>query len=509
MTWRAWIVCALLAAAPQPVSAQSTPAAPVGDAPADLSAPPSTQASATISPEPAVDAWLSNWTRVESWRFFDPPAAGANPDYTFVGNRADLGVRVRASRVDLTGAFSYVRVENLPREAIGPGGLGTGAFYFAASGLPYSYQVFLTELSVAAHTADRRLTFTVGRMPYTSGAEGEGPVTSPASDRLVRLRRLRLDGRVIGSFDWSFYGRRFDGVKVDARGARAYAGGGAFLVTQGGYEESASLSMTRLQVGSAYAGLRHGPGAESQAFVVGSRDHRDIDIRPDNAGVPVRAVDVTVMGVGASHVATRTAGPGEFDWLAWGVAQGGDWYGQPHRGFSLAAEAGYRWSNAAWRPWLRAGASHASGDEDPGDERHGTYFPMLQDTRTYSLSMVHAQMNLRDVFAQVLLEPHPRARLRVDLHRLDLASAADRWYQGSGATAREGRFFGYSTRVSSDARGLGTVLEGTADARLTRYWSVNGFVGRMWGGPVVRGLFAGDRLWFWYVENVLRLALPR
>ena len=29
----------------------------------------------------------------------------------------------------------------------------------------------------------------------------------------------------------------------------------------------------------------------------------------------------------------------------------------------------------------------------------------------------------------------------------------------------------------------------------------------MWGGPVVRGVFAGDRLFYWYVENVLRLTL--
>ena len=375
--------------------------------------------------------------------------------------------------------------------------------------MPYSYQVFLTDLMVAAHTADRRLTFAVGRMPYTSGAEGERPTSSPSSDRLVQLRRLRLDGRVLGSFDWSFYGRRFDGVKVDARGARAYAGGGAFLVTQGGYEESASLTMTKLQVASAYAGLRHGAQAESQVFAVGYRDRRDIDIRPDNAAVPVQGADVTIVGAGASHVSTRPAGAGHVDWLAWGAGQGGDWYGQTHRAFSAAAEAGYRWSTAAWRPWLRAGASYASGDDSPADDRHGTYFPMLQDTRTYALSMVYAQMNLRDVFAQALVEPHPRARLRADLHRLDLASAADRWYQGSGATARQGRFFGYSARPSSEARGLGMVLEGTADVRLSRYWSINGYAGRMWGGPVVRGAFAGDRLFYWYVENVLRLALPR
>ena len=93
------------------------------------------------------------------------------------------------------------------------------------------------------------------------------------------------------------------------------------------------------------------------------------------------------------------------------------------------------------------------------------------------------------------------------MHRLDLADTADRWYQGSGATAREGQFFGYSSRPSGGARGLGTLFEGSANLRLSRFWSVNGYAGRMWGGPVVGSQFAGDRLFFWYVENVLRLDL--
>jgi hypothetical protein len=35
-------------------------------------------------------------------------------------------------------------------------------------------------------------------------------------------------------------------------------------------------------------------------------------------------------------------------------------------------------------------------------------------------------------------------------------------------------------------------------------WNLNGFVGHITGGPVVTGSFAGDRLWFAYVENSLR-----
>lgn len=462
---------------------------------------------------PSVQATVENLTRAETWRFFEPPNPDVDPDYTFVANRSDLDLRVGGARVDLAGGFSYVRIENLPRRAIGPGGLGTGAFYFASSGLPYSYQVFLTGLTVTAHTRDRRRALTIGRMSYTSGAEGETPST--AASPLSAVRRLALDGRLVGTFDWSLYQRRYDGLRVDLRHARRYGGGALFMPTQGGYEESANLTIGRLLVGTAYAGWQHGadpeaggvPRAESQVFGVLYRDRRGVDIRPDNAGIPVEAADITLGAVGGSYVATRRAGTGEADYTAWGAVQFGDWYGQRHRGYAVALQGGYRWSRFAWRPWVRAGASSASGDGDARDDRHDTFFPMLQETRTFAQSMVYAHANLRDLFVQVQAEPHSRVRVRADLHRLDLARVADRWYQGSGATARDGVFFGYSSRSSSGARGLGSAFEGSVDVRLSRFWSVNAYAARMWGGPVVRGRFASDRLYFWYVENVLRLDL--
>ena len=83
---------------------------------------------------PKVTAALSNVTRVESWNFYQPlrelDDAGEpiNPQYTFAGDRALLGVRVQGRRFDIAAAFNYVRLENLPANAIGPGALGSGAF---------------------------------------------------------------------------------------------------------------------------------------------------------------------------------------------------------------------------------------------------------------------------------------------------------------------------------------------------------------------------------------------
>ncbi|MFM8532603.1 MAG: hypothetical protein ACKOEC_03270 [Acidimicrobiia bacterium] len=72
--------------------------------------------------EPKVMGTLSNVTRVESWSYFQPaidpvasmPSPIGDPDYTFIGDRAELGVRVENRRFDVSGAFNYVRLENLP-----------------------------------------------------------------------------------------------------------------------------------------------------------------------------------------------------------------------------------------------------------------------------------------------------------------------------------------------------------------------------------------------------------
>ena len=130
---------------------------------------------------------------------------------------------------------------------------------------------------------------------------------------------------------------------------------------------------------------------------------------------------------------------------------------------------------------------------------------MLPTVRRFSMTTAYSTMNLDDLFVQAILAPRSDLSLRVDLHRLWLASSSDRWYAGSGATLTEGGGFGYAGRPSNGERGLGTSIETSANYTVNNRWSVNGFVGYLRGGPVVTGTFAGDGMWFSYFENVLRL----
>ena len=128
---------------------------------------------------------------------------------------------------------------------------------------------------------------------------------------------------------------------------------------------------------------------------------------------------------------------------------------------------------------------------------------MLPSSRKYALSSAYAQMNLRDLFVQVLAEPG-RVKTRLDLHQVSLASGADLWYHGSGATSSTGRFFGFTGRAAGGATALGTVLEGTVEVPIKKYWSLNAYAGTIRGGAVVKQMFAGTVLTTGYVENVIR-----
>jgi hypothetical protein len=147
---------------------------------------------------------------------------------------------------------------------------------------------------------------------------------------------------------------------------------------------------------------------------------------------------------------------------------------------------------------------YASGDDNPGDARHGTFFQMLPTVRRYSMTTAYSQMNLNDRFVQALLKPHARLTVRADVHRLSLAQAADSWYYGSGATQEEGSIFGFALRPSGGHTGLGTSVEASADYTVNTHLSVNGFFAQMRGGDVVGQSFTGRSLRFGYIETLVR-----
>lgn len=434
-------------------------------------------AQATADPE--VTPTVRNVTRVESWSFFEPLGPETEPDYTLLGNRATLGMRVAFEQFTVRGSFQYAQLVGLPRRAFGPGPLGPGALFFAAAENTRAFQLYFKSMSVRVNKLVPGLSLEVGRMPYESG---EG---------------TPFAGRLIGNAEWTMFERAFDGVRVDYEAPTWRAHGAFVMPTQGAYEESASPTIGTVRLASA-RWARNG----IDVFAHNYRDTRAIRSRPDNTGIPAPRVDVSIQTLGASMSYAR----GAADAQVWGALQRGQWYGDDHRALSGSVEAGHRWPRLAGQPSVRGGVRYASGDEDPNDTQHGTFFPMVPTTTPGVLAGTYAQMNLRDLYVRGSLDPHDRLSLSAELHRLSLASRLDRWYSGTGATAFSGTYFGYSSRPSTLRSDLGTFLQISAVSPLTRHWRLAATVALVRGGQIVRRQFARDTLRVVTIES--RLAFP-
>src|SRR5262245_51804675 len=371
-------------------------------------------AAAQDQPAPSsTTSWIvRNWTRVEMWRFFEPPQGGGNNDYAFAANRLFGGVQHTAGAFDLTAALQYVQFGGLPSNAVGPGPLGTGAVYYAHAGRSDSHQVYLRYANVRLKRLVPATSIQIGRMPYASGGEA---VSGNPKIEAVKLQRVAA--RLIGEFEWSLYQRAYDGARVDTARARWAATAFAFHPTQGGFEDAAGLSMPDVTVLGGAATLKSAaasPSVQYQAFVYRYRDTRQVTQRPDNTGRSAQAVDIGINTFGGGIViAPPVDGGRQWDSLVWIAAQSGSWYELRHRAASVAIEGGHQWTATRWQPWLRGGYLYASGDGDAGDNRHGTFFEMLPTVRRYAQSALYSQMNNTDFFAQLFARPRQNVNVRV------------------------------------------------------------------------------------------------
>jgi hypothetical protein len=129
----------------------------------------------------------------------------------------------------------------------------------------------------------------------------------------------------------------------------------------------------------------------------------------------------------------------------------------------------------------------SSGDADPADGRHGTFFQVLPTPRIYARLPFHNLMNLEEAFGSLVLRPTARLSIRGDARALRLASAADLWYLGGGAFEEES--FGFAGRPAGGSTDLATLLDLGAEYRLTPRLIASAYFGRAGGGEVIRQIY--------------------
>ncbi|HSL71393.1 MAG TPA: alginate export family protein, partial [Longimicrobiales bacterium] len=346
------------------------------------------------------------------------------------------------------------------------------------------------------------LVLRAGRFEFSDGLEGPIP-----DGPLGALRRERIAERLLGPFGFSHVGRSLDGADLRYASSRAGLTIMGARATQGVFRLE---GMDELDVGVAYLAFTRNfnidkARADARAFVLGYRDGRDlpkIDNRPAN--IRVRdSTAVQIATVGGHLLALTPVGSGNADFLVWGAAQFGEWGRQDHNGFGLALEAGYQWPWPGISPWVRAGYWRGSGDEDPADSRHGTFFQALPTPRVYARFPFYNLMNTEDLFLEVMVRPIAGLTVRADAHALRLKDPADFWYAGGGAFERQS--FGYAARPGGDG-GLASLIDLSGDYAISPHVGVGAYIGRADPGIVIESIYpTTGTAWLGFLELRWRL----
>lgn len=446
---------------------------------------------------------VSERVRFESWDWFD--SAAADGSYGFLASQLRLGLSQQKKQWSWQVELEQPTLLGLPENAIAPapqGQFGLGASYFAANDSQRNAAgVFLKQAFVRFQLQSIASSVRLGRFEFVDGAE-----TSPQDPTLAALKRERIAHRLIGNFAFSHVGRSMDGVQfVRVTGATnltflaARATEGVFQLDGNG----------ELDVDVLYGALTRSRGrpqaGEWRIFALHYHDGRRA-LKTDNRPAAVRTADtsnIRITTLGAHYVDTLAVAGGKADVLLWGAAQFGDWGVQRHRAGAISAEVGYQPNWETLKPWIRLGYFRSSGDGDPADDVHSTFFQALPTPRVYARFPFYNLMNSEDFFAQLWLRPRPRLTLRSEVHGLRLSHRNDLWYLGGGAFQQNS--FGYVGRPSGGSRSLATFADVSADYQVSKQFTLSGYLGVALGRGVISSTYPdGGNARLSYVELTWR-----
>jgi hypothetical protein len=439
----------------------------------------------------------SRWTingsvrlRFEYWDFFQANAGDSTYGYGASLLRVSLGRQFRSQ--DWLFELAQPLLIGLPSQAIAPspqGQLGFGGTYFAANpdrtaGVLLK-QAFVRFKGVGG---DQPSKLRIGRFEFGDGLEvtPDGP--------LGALIRDRVANRLIGNFGFTHVGRSLDGIHFSRDTSTTNVTFVAARPTEGVFQVK---GMKELNVDIVYGALSKTTRAlgqgEGRIFTTYYRDGRDV-LTADNRPLPLRSEDHRKIGIttiGGDYVHVFDIGRGKADVLFWGAAQMGTWGMLAHRANAIAVEAGYQLDKTRFKPWVRLGYFRGSGDDDPSDSTHRTFFQELPTPRPFARFPLYNLMNNEDAFAQLTLSPRQKLTLRTEAHSLNLASANDLWYIGGGAFQKQS--FGYTGRPSGGHKRFAVVFDLSADYQLDSQTTLTFYAAHAGGKGVVRNLFPGGQ----------------
>lgn len=462
-------------------------------------AAPFAMAQSKTPDKPPISVSVYDRTRMDAWQWFAAPPT--ENSYAYVQSLQRIGISQRLHRWDWELELSQPTLLDVPDDAVSPvsaqGQLGLGGTYYAANNNSYPAAAFLKQ--GFARLDGQHSSLRVGRFEFVAGQE-----TQPKNPTLSWLQANRVGNRLIGNFGFTNAQRSFDGVdghweaggwNVTAMAARADQG----VFNMNGNPE--------LNVDIEYLALTRAEARQHllwRVFASGYHDGRTGLTKTDNRALAARAADhanIRIGTYGGDLIAVVPAGPGQFDFLFWGAVQNGRWGSEGHSAGAAALECGFRMSRQPAAPWLRGGWFRSTGDNNPADKTHNTFFQLLPTPRLYARVPFYNLMNNTDEFVQLIDRPVKRLVLRSDLHWLQLTSGHDLWYLGGGAF--DNKVFGYTGRPANGSTSLASVADISAGWQAAKTVDLNFYYGYARGKSVVKAIYPSDPdTQFGYVEFV-------
>jgi Alginate export len=262
----------------------------------------------------------------------------------------------------------------------------------------------------------------IGRFEF-----GDGRDVVPKDAALAWTKDQRLADRLLGVLGGTPVGRSYDGASyTQTRGAHTLT---ALVAspTRGVFDLDGQETLSHVK--AAYAGQTQAtPTSESRLFSMWYQDTRGNTKKTDKATM-VDFAPIRLLTLGGSVIGVKQTPSGPLDGALWGAFQGGDWGGQTVRAASALGEVGWRPNQAKGRLWLRAGMLWCSGDRDPSDTSHGTFYPLLVAPKLYARPPFYAFANVDDKFLTVRYLPKKDLSTRLEWHSVSLADGRDLWYQ--------------------------------------------------------------------------------
>jgi hypothetical protein len=443
-------------------------------------------------------------SRLYFWDWFQP--AAGNNEYQYSGNILRIGFSQRRDSFDWNAEFAVPFLLGLPSGATGTGpqqgALGLGSNYASAnSGNQNTAMIFPKQLFVRFHGQKQSLQ--IGRFEFLDGSE-----IAPKNASLAALKRDRVAQRLIGNFGFSDVGRSLDGLRYSYGTTKDNLTVIAAVPTRGVFQVD-GWGWNRIGFGYAaytheWGGKRH--SADTRLFFIDYDDFRHI-LKTDSRALAARRADLSNIRIetfgGHSLHAIETSA-GTVDALFWGALQTGRWGVLKQRASSFDVEGGFQPKVLGKvKPWIRGGYTYGSGDGNPNDTTHGTFFQILPTPRPYAKFPFFNMMNSEDRYGILQLRPHTKVTISSEFHAIRLTDPNDFWYSGGGAY--QPWTFGYTGRATSGKRSLGNLYDTGVEYRMNKRVTLNAYLGYTQGLAVLEQIYpAGKDGKFGYLEGLFR-----